>query len=74
MSYLCCLCLFVYSGVQNVVLLYVFTFLVPCCDVFYDFRIKTMFGSSVLFVRGLMSYLCYLFLFAHIGIKHVLTR
>jgi hypothetical protein len=57
MSYLCCLCLLVYSGVQNVVLLYVFTFLVPCCDVFYDFRINTMFGSSFLrvFVRGLMS-------------------
>ena len=48
MSYLCCLCLLAYSGVQNVVLLYVFTFLVPCCDVFYDFRIKTMFGSSFL--------------------------
>jgi hypothetical protein len=48
MSYLCCLCLFAYSGVQNVVLLYVSTFLVPCCDVFYDFRIKMMFGSSFL--------------------------
>ena len=48
MSYLCCLCLFPYSGVQNVVLLYVFTFLVPCSDVFYDFRIKTMVGSSFL--------------------------
>jgi hypothetical protein len=46
MSYLCCLCFFAYSGVQHVVLLYVFTFLVPCCVVFYDFRIKTMFGSS----------------------------
>jgi hypothetical protein len=65
MSYLCCLCLFAYSGVQNVVLLYVFTFLVPCCDVFYDFRIKTMFGSSFLRVvcRGPMSYLCCLCLF-----------
>jgi hypothetical protein len=48
MPYLCCLCLFAYSGVQHVVLLYVFTFLVPCSDVFYDFRIKTMFGSSFL--------------------------
>jgi hypothetical protein len=46
MSYLCCLCLLAYSGVQHVVLLYVFTFLVPYRDVFYDFRIKTMFGSS----------------------------
>ena len=25
----------------------VFTFLVPCCDVRYDFHIKTMFGSSL---------------------------
>ena len=30
-----------------VVLLYVFTFWVPCCDVRYDFRIKAMFGSSL---------------------------
>ena len=29
-----------------VVLLCVFTLLVPCCYVRYDFRIKTMFGSS----------------------------
>jgi len=30
-----------------VVLICVFTFWVPCCDVCYDFRIKTMFGSSL---------------------------
>jgi hypothetical protein len=30
-----------------VVLLCVLTFLVPRCDVRYDFRIKTMFGSSL---------------------------
>ena len=30
-----------------VVLLYVFTFLVPCCGVRCDFRIKTMLGSSL---------------------------
>jgi hypothetical protein len=30
-----------------VVLLCIFTFLVPCCDVRYDFCIKTMFGSSL---------------------------
>jgi len=30
-----------------VVLLWVFTFLVLCCDVRYDFRIKTMFDSSL---------------------------
>ena len=28
-------------------LLYFFTFLLPCCDVRYDFRITTMFGSSL---------------------------
>jgi len=26
----------------------VFTYIVPCCDVRYDFHIKTMFGSSLL--------------------------
>jgi hypothetical protein len=30
-----------------VVLLCVFTFWVPCCDVCYNFRIKRMFGSSL---------------------------
>jgi len=30
-----------------VVLLCVFTVSDPCCDVRYDFRIKTMFGSSL---------------------------
>jgi hypothetical protein len=30
-----------------VVLLCVFTFLVGCCDVRYNFRIKKMFGSSL---------------------------
>jgi len=30
-----------------VVLLCVFTFRVPCCDVSYDFHIETIFGSSL---------------------------
>jgi len=30
-----------------VVLLCVFTFCVPCCDVHYDFRMKAIFGSSL---------------------------
>ena len=30
-----------------IVLLCVLTFWIPCCDVHYDFRIKTMFGSSL---------------------------
>ena len=29
------------------VILWVFTFWVPCCDVRFDFRIETMFGSSL---------------------------
>ena len=32
-------------NIQSVVVLCVFTFWVPCCDVRYDIRIKTMFGS-----------------------------
>jgi hypothetical protein len=45
-----------------------------CCDVRYDFRIKL---CSVrvylqLFVRGLLSYLRYLCLFAYSGVQHIL--
>ena len=32
---------------KNDILLCVFTCWVPCCDVSYDFRIETMFGSSL---------------------------
>jgi hypothetical protein len=55
-------------------LLCVFMFRVSCCDVRYDFRIKTMFGSTLLplFVRGLMSYLRYFCLFAYSGVQHIL--
>jgi hypothetical protein len=67
---LCYLCLLAYIGAQYLVLLYVFTFLVPCCDVRYHFRIKTMFQ---LFVWGLMSNLCYLCFLPYNGVKHVLT-
>jgi hypothetical protein len=51
-----------------------------CCDVRYDFRIKTMFGSSlspvvcrrahVLFT--LCVCVCVLCLFAHSGVQHIL--
>jgi hypothetical protein len=58
------------------VILCVFTFWVPCCDVRFDFRIKTMFGSSLPLVvcrrPGFMFYLRYLCFFAHSGIQHVL--
>ncbi len=33
--------------IRCVVLLCVFTFWVPCCNVIYDFRIITIFGSSL---------------------------
>ena len=58
-------CLFAYSVV--------FTFLVLCCDVPYDFLIKRIFGSSVpqMFVGEFISYLCYLCLLAYTGIQHV---
>ena len=57
-----------------VVLFCVFTFWVPCCDVYYDFFLK---WCSVrfylqLFIAGLMSYLHYLCLFVHSGVKHIL--
>ena len=57
-----------------VVLLCVLTFWVSCYDVRYDFRIKTMFGSSlppVVFLGGPMSYIRYLCLFACGGVKHI---
>ena len=46
-----------------VVLLCVFTFWVPCCDVRYHFCIETMFDSSLnpVVCRGLLSYLRYVF-------------
>ena len=45
-----------------------------CYDVRYDFRIKTMFSLSFppIIVRGLMSYLWYLCLFAYSGVQHIL--
>ena len=55
-----------------VVLFCLFTFWVRRCDVRYHFRIKTMFGSSLPPVGGLMSYLRYLCLLAHSGVHHIL--
>jgi hypothetical protein len=56
-------------------LLCVFTFWVPCCDVRYDFRIKSMLGSSLppVVYRGgscLIYVICALL--AHVGVKHIL--
>jgi hypothetical protein len=44
---LCFLCMFANSDVQHFVLSNVFMFWVSCCDVRYDFHIKTMFGSPL---------------------------
>ena len=55
------------------VLLCVFMFWVLCCDVHYDFCIKTMFGFSlppVFFVGRLMFYIRYLCLFACSDVQH----
>jgi hypothetical protein len=53
---------------HNLVNLHVFTFLVPCCDVRYDFCIKMMFIWSLLshvgsswFINVICMYLCILF-------------
>ena len=75
LSYFVCVCMFAYSDVQHFVLTYVFTFWVPCCDVRYDFRIKTMFGSSLppvvcVKVDVLFTLFC---LFTYSGDQHILT-
>ena len=38
----------------------------------YDFRVKTMFDSSVppFFCNGFMLYYCYFYLFAHTGVRY----
>ena len=49
-----------------VVLLCVFTFRVPFCDVRYDFRIDTMFGLSlppVVFRRAHVLFMLFVFVF-----------
>ena len=55
-----------------VVKLCVFMFWVPCCGVHCCFRLGAMFGLILpplqLFVGGVMSYLCFLCLFAHSGV------
>ena len=49
-------------------IIYVSTFSVPCCDVHYDFRIKTMFGSSFpTFVCRWVHVLFMLFVFVSVS-------
>ena len=52
---------------------YVSTFWVPCCDVRYDFRIQSMFGSSLPPVVCMRAHkTCFLCLFAYSGIQDIL--
>jgi hypothetical protein len=53
--------------VVYVILLCIFTFLVPCCDVRYEFRIKTMFGSSLPLVvcRRDHVLLCFVYVYVY---------
>ena len=54
---------------------YVFTFSVPCCNVRYDFGIKTMFGSSLPPVgcRRVHFLFMLVVLFIYGGAHHVLS-
>jgi hypothetical protein len=54
------------------VLLFIFTFLVPCCDSRYDVHIWTMFGSSLPPVVCRMSFVICV-CFVHSGAQHVFT-
>jgi hypothetical protein len=61
--------LLIFLVVVCVVLLCVVTFRVPCCDVRYDFRIKTIFGSSlpsVVCKRAHVRVLFTLFVFVYV--------
>jgi hypothetical protein len=66
----CCSAYIVFCAV----LLCVFTFWVACCDVRYDFRIKTMFSSSLppVVCRRTYVYLCYLCLFVYSDVQYIL--
>jgi hypothetical protein len=63
--YLITICLFCF------VLSCFFTFWVPCFDVRYDFRIKTMFGSCLPPVVCRRTHVLFT-LFAHRGVQHIL--
>jgi hypothetical protein len=69
-------CLLVgYFLVFRVVLSCVFTFLVSCCDVRYELRLKSMFGSSlppVVRRRARVSFMLFVFV-AYGDVQHALT-
>ena len=43
----CVIFSFAYGDFQHFIISFVFLFFVPCCDVRFDFRIKTVFDSSL---------------------------
>ena len=56
---------------------YVSTFWVSCCDVCYDFRLKTMFGSSLppvvcMWAHVLVTLFVFVCCLAHSGVQHIL--
>ena len=57
-----------------VVLLGVFTFWVPCCDLCYDFRIKTIFGLSLPLVVCRRVHVLFTFLCVYLCIVHVVSK
>ena len=65
------LCVFTHLVPCCVVLLCVFTHLVPCCDVRDDFHIKTMFGFSLPPVVCSRTHVL-LTLFVYSGVEHIL--
>ena len=57
----------------NVVKLHVFTFLVPCCDVRYDFRVKdvrSVFNPICYVGSSCFVYVFFLCLFTYAGVQH----
>jgi len=58
-----------------IVLLWVFTFWLPCCDVHYNFCIKTIFGSylpPVVCRRVHVLFTLFVGFFAYCGVQHIL--
>ena len=64
---LCCSLFLIFC----VVLLFVFTLLVPYCDFRHDFPMKTMFGSSLPPIACRRAYVLFT-LFVFIGVQHIL--
>jgi hypothetical protein len=66
--------MFIFDKIFCVVLLGVFTFWVPCCDLCYDFRIKTIFGLSLPLVVCRRVHVLFTFLCVYLCIVHVVSK